>query len=186
MDLGLLTIICGDDESVAKSYLGCVSKQGVNAMLKLKLSSQSLIRSGLLSIVTLILGIGIACSSATQSGTRPSDQSFKQTADDSTIRLGMSHERALTIIRECGGEDITSTQAIIGPDGHAPLSDIFWNLEPYNAVLEIGEENGKVTTIYYWTADDYGVSKLHRVESRKSLGSLTFEKQTKTVKTELL
>ena len=152
--------------------------------MKLKLSALTLIRFGLLTIFTLIFCI--ACSSATKRGNGPSDQSAKQTATDSTISVGMSHERALEIIRECGGEDVTSAQAIMGPDGSRPLSGLFWNLGPYNAVLEIGEEHGNLTQIYYWTADEYSMSKLHRVESRKSLKSLTFEKQTRTVKTQEL
>ena len=153
-------------------------------MLKLKLPALTLIRFGLLAIFTVVFGI--ACSSATKRGNGPSDQSSKQTANDATISVGMSHERALEIIRECGGEDVTSSQAIMQPDGSRPLSGLVWSLGPYNGVLEIGEENGNLSQIYYWTANDYSVSKLHRVESRKSLKSLTFEKLTRTLKTQEL
>jgi hypothetical protein len=115
-----------------------------------------------------------------------SDQFRQQTEPGPTLSLGMSHESALEIIRECGGQDITSHQAVVGPGGEWPLSGIFWNLEQYNSVLEISVKDQHVVAIGYWTLADFSESKSHRVESRKSLKSLTCEKQAKTVKIQLL
>jgi hypothetical protein len=103
-----------------------------------------------------------------------------------TLTLGMKHELALGIIRECGGQDITSKLAVVGPRGEWPLSGLFWDFEQYNSVLEISVEDGNLVGIDYWTVADFSESKSHRAESRKSLKSLTFEKQTKTVKIQVL
>jgi hypothetical protein len=114
-----------------------------------------------------------------------SDQS-QQTADASTLSLGMSHASALEIIRECGGQDITWNLAIMGPNGERPPSGLYWSFEQYDSVIEIGSEEGKVVVIDFWTGADFSESKEHRAQSRKSLKSLTFEKQSKTVKTQVL
>jgi hypothetical protein len=98
----------------------------------------------------------------------------------------MSHQSAVEIIRERGGQDITSKMAVVGPHGEWPLSGLFWDLEQYNSVLEIAAEDGKVVGIGYWTVADFSESKSHRLESRRSLKSLTFEKQAKTLKIEVL
>jgi hypothetical protein len=119
-----------------------------------------------------------------------SDQSRQQTARQAeggpTLSLGMSHKAALEIIRECGGQDITSRLAVVGPHGEWPLSGLFWALEQYNSVLEIAAEDGKVVSIGHWTVADFSESKSHRVESRRSLKSLTFDKQARTLKTQVL
>ena len=99
-----------------------------------------------------------------------------------TLSLGMNQESALEIIRECGGQDITSNLAMIGPGGERPSSGLFWNLEEYKLVLEIAAENGNVVEIGYWALADFSKSKEYRSKSRKSLKSLMFEKQTRTVK----
>lgn len=53
-----------------------------------------------------------------------SDLSRQQTAhhteDGATLSLGMTHESALEIIREYGGQDITSKLAVVGPNGEWP------------------------------------------------------------------
>lgn len=108
------------------------------------------------------------------------------TTNDAAISLGMSHESALKIIRECGGQDITSQLQIVGPNGESPRSGLYWSLEQYNSVVEIAAENGNVVLIDYWTGADFSESKSHRAESRRSLKSLTFDKRTRTVKTEAL
>ena len=72
------------------------------------------------------------------------------------------------------------------PDGKPVPDGLYWSFEQYNSVIEIGVENGKVVGIDFWTGADFSESKVHQVESRKSLRSLTFEKQSKTVKTQLL
>jgi len=114
------------------------------------------------------------------------DQSRQQTADQIkhglTISLGMSHELALEIIRDCGGQDITANLAVVGSRGEWPLTGLFWNLDQYNSVLEIGVQDGKVVGIGYWTIADFSESKSHRSTTRKNLNSLTFERPTKTVK----
>lgn len=115
-----------------------------------------------------------------------SEQSREQTVNGSTLSLGMSHELALEIIRECGGQDITSKMAMVGANGEWPLSGLFWNLEQYNSVVEIAADDGNVVQIGYWTVADFSESKSHRLESRQSLKSLTFEKQTRTLKTQVL
>ena len=113
-------------------------------------------------------------------------QTAKQIEDGPTLTLGMGHESALAIIRECGGQDVTSNLAVVGPHGEWPLSGIFWYLEQYNAVVEIAADNGKVVEIGYWTSADFSESKSHRSESRRSLRSLTFKKDDKTVVTQVL
>lgn len=119
-----------------------------------------------------------------------SDQSRQETSREAegglTLSLGMSYKAAIEIIRECGGQDITSKMAVIGPQGEWPLSGLFWNLEQYTSVLEIASEDGKVVGIGYWTVADFSESKSHRLESRRSLKSLTFEKQARTLKTQVL
>ena len=116
-----------------------------------------------------------------------SDQSRQQTVrqaeDGPTLSLGMSHKAALEIIRKCGGQDITSRMAVVGPDGESPLGGLFWDLEQYNSVLEIVAEDGKVVWIGYWTVADFSESKSHRIKTRRSLKSLTFDKQARTLKT---
>ena len=108
-----------------------------------------------------------------------SDQSRRLNAHQ--LSLGMSHESALEIIRDCGGQDITSRMAIQGPHGESPSSGLYWSLEQYDSVLEIAAVDGKVAGIGYWTAADFFESKIHRLESRRSLKSLKFEKQARTL-----
>ena len=119
-----------------------------------------------------------------------SDQSRQQPTlhaeDGVTLSLRMSHKAALEIIRECGGQDITSNMAIAGPHSERPSSGLFWNLEQYNSVLEIAAEDEQVVGIGYWTVADFSESKNHRVESRQSLKSLTFEKQAGRLKIQVL
>lgn len=119
-----------------------------------------------------------------------SNQSNQQTThraeDGDTISLGMRHKAALEIIRECGGQDITSNMAVVGPNGEWPLSGLFWNLEEYNSVLEIAAEDGHVVLIRYWTVADFSESKIHRLESKLSLKSLTFEKRARKLKIQSL
>jgi hypothetical protein len=113
-------------------------------------------------------------------------QTAHQTANGQTLSLGMSHESALEIIRECGGQDITSNLAVVGPHGEWPLSGVFWSLEQYNSVLEIAAEDGKIVQIGYWTVADFSKNKKHRAKSETSLKSLTFDTQTKTLRTQRL
>jgi hypothetical protein len=137
-----------------------------------------------LSFLIVLMLVHPGCSS------ERSDQSPQQAAhqaeDGSTLSLGMSHKAALELIRECGGEDITSKLALQGPHGERPSSGLFWDLEQYNSVLEIAAEDGRVVGIGYWTVADFSESKSHRLKSRRSLKSLTFEKQAKTLKTQVL
>ena len=119
------------------------------------------------------------------SSQRP-DQVGQQTAAGPTLTLEMSHESALEIIRECGGEDITSRSALMRRDGKPVPDGLYWSLEQYNSVIGLGVDNGKVVAIDFWTFPDFSESKDHRSRSMKSLKSLTFEKQSKTVKTQLL
>ena len=56
-----------------------------------------------------------------------SDQSRRLNAQievEPNLSLGMSHESALEIIRDCGGQDITSRMAIQGPHGESPSSGL--------------------------------------------------------------
>src|ERR1044072_8770141 len=115
-----------------------------------------------------------------------SDQARQQTAAGPTLSLGMSHASALEIIRECGGQDITSHLAIMGPNGEQPPSGLYWSFEQYDSVIEIGAEEGKDVVIDFWTGADFSESKQRRGPTRKSLKSWTFEKQSKTVKTQVL
>jgi hypothetical protein len=112
---------------------------------------------------------------------KSSKQPAPQTEDKATIRLRMSHRSALETIRACGGQDITSGMAIMGPNGERPEDGLYWDLAQYNAVIEIGAKDGLVDGIGYWTGADFSKSKEHRAESRKSVESVTFEKQTKTL-----
>ena len=110
-----------------------------------------------------------------------SKQSASQTEDKPTIRLGMSHQSVLETIRACGGQDITHNLAIQGPKGERPDDGLYWDLAQYNAVLEIGAKDGLVSGIGFWTGADFSKRKEHRGESRKSVESVKFEKETKTL-----
>ena len=136
------------------------------------------------SFLIVLMLVHPGCSS--QRLDQPPQQAAHQAEDDPILTLGMSHKLALEIIKECGGQDITSKLAVIGPQGEWPLSGLFWSLEQYNSVLEIVAEDGNVVGIGYWTVADFSESKSHRVESRRSLKSLTFEKQARTLKTQVL
>lgn len=105
-----------------------------------------------------------------------------QTDEKPTIRLGMSHQSVLETIRECGGQDITRSMAIQGPDGERPEDGLYWDLAQYNAILEIVAKDGLVVRINYWTSADFSRSKNHREETRKIVESVTFEKQTKLLR----
>ena len=136
------------------------------------------------SFLIVLMLVHTSCSSDRSDQSR--QQTVPQSANGSTLSLGMKHELALEIIRGCGGQDITSKLAVVGPNGEWPLSGLLWDLEQYNSVLEIAAENGNVVQIGYWTVADFSESKNHREESRRSLKSLTFEKQTRTLKTQVL
>jgi hypothetical protein len=110
------------------------------------------------------------------------NQAAPQTEDLPTIRLRMSHQSALEVIRQCGGQDITRNLAIQGPNGERPDDGLYWDLAQYNAVLEIGAKDGLVVGIGYWTSADFSKNKEHRADSRKSVELITFEKQTKLLK----
>jgi hypothetical protein len=66
------------------------------------------------------------------------------------------------------------------------LDGLFWDLDQYDSVLEIAVADGNVVGIGYWTLADFSESKSHQSKTKKNLKSLTFEKQTKTVKTQVL
>jgi len=109
--------------------------------------------------------------------------SSERSREGPTLRLGMSRDAAVTIIKECGGQDITGNQAVVGPNGEWPLSGLYWDFEAYDSVVAIfSADDGKVTEIIYWTGADFSESKLHREESKKSLKAITFDQQNKTVK----
>ena len=131
------------------------------------------------SLLIFLLLIVSGCSS------ERSSQSAQQ-AKEPTLIVGMRHEAALQIIRECGGQDITSNMAVVGPRGEWPLTGLFWNFKQYDSVLEIGAKDGTVIGIGYWNGADFSESKSHQVLSRKSLKSVTFEKQANTLKTQPL
>jgi|GEM_PF-1586028 len=129
--------------------------------------------------VVFLIGLMLVHSSCSP---ERSDQ-FAQTTNDraedgGTLSLGMSDKTALEIIREYGGQDITSKLAVVGPNGEWPLSGLFWSLEQYNSVIEIATEDGHIVRIGYWSVADFSESKSRRSESRQSLKSLTFEKQS--------
>jgi hypothetical protein len=113
-------------------------------------------------------------------------QQSVQSAKDRTLILGMSHKEALEIVRECGGQDITSNMAVVGPHGEWPLTGLFWNFVQYDSVLEIAAKDGTVVGIGYWTGADFEESKSHRANSRKNLKSVTFEEQSRTLKIQVL
>ena len=137
-----------------------------------------------LSFLIVLMLIHLSCSLERSDQSR--QEAAPQNVNGPTLSLGMSHELALEIIRECGGQDITSELAIVSLTGEGPLSGLVWHLEPYNSVISIGAQNGNLAGIDYWTIEDFSVSKIHRVESKRSLKSLTFEKQTRTVKIQVL
>ena len=132
-------------------------------------------------IILALVHLGCSRERLDQSGTQPA-----QTESSTTLSLGMSHQTALEIIRECGGQDITSKLAVVGPNNEWPLSELYWGLEQYDAILKISAADGKLVEISYWTGADFSKNKTHREESRKSLKSLTLEKQSKTLRTEVL
>jgi hypothetical protein len=113
-------------------------------------------------------------------------QQSAQSAKDRTLILGISHQEALEIVRECGGQDITANIAVVGPHGEWPLTGLFWNFEQYDAVLKIAANDGTVVEIGYWTGADFSESKIHRVRNRKNLKSVTFEEQARTLKIQVL
>ena len=69
----------------------------------------------------------------------------------------------------------------MGRNGESPPSGLYWALEQYNSVIEIMAENGNVVGIDYWTSADFSESKIHREETRRSVKSLTFNPQTRTL-----
>jgi|SRR4029453_13556309 hypothetical protein len=115
-----------------------------------------------LSFLIVLMLVHPNCSPGRSGQSR--QETAHQTEDGPTLSLGMSHQLALEIIRECGGQDITSKLAVVGPDGEWPLSGLFWNLEEYKSVLEIAAEDGKIVGIGYWTVADFSESKIHRLE----------------------
>ena len=135
-----------------------------------------------LSLLIVLMLVHLSCSPE-RSG-QPHQQ--HQVEDGSTLSLGMRHELALEIIRECGGRDITAKLAVVGSNGEWPLSSLYWSLEQYDSVVEIDAEDGNVVEIGYWRIADFSESKIHRFESRRNLKTLTFEKQTKTLSMQML
>ena len=135
-------------------------------------------------LIVLMLVVHLNCSP------KSPDQSLKQTPpqleNNPTLSLGMSHDSALRIIRDCGGQDITSELAVVRLNGEWPLSGLYWSLDQYDSVLQIAAENGNLVYLRYWTSADFSKSKDHRSKSGRSLKTLTFEKQTKTLKTQEL
>jgi hypothetical protein len=137
-----------------------------------------------LSFLIVLMLVHLGCSP--ERADQPRQLTAAQTEHGATLSLGMRHESALEIIRECGGQDITSKLAVVGSKGEWPLSNLYWSLEAYDSVVEIDAEDGNVVEIGYWRLADFSESKIHRVESRKNLKTLTFEKQTKTLSMQML
>ena len=137
----------------------------------------------LLFFIVLML-VHLSCSP--KRADQPPQLPAAQTEQGATLSLGMRHELALEIIRECGGHDITSKLAVVGPNGEWPLSNLYWSLEDYNSVVEISAEDGNVVEIGYWRRADFFENKIRRLESRGNLKTLTFDKQTKTVSMRML
>lgn len=136
----------------------------------------------LVAFLIVLMLIDANCSR--QLSNQSSGLNVHQIETDPSLSLGMSHELALEIIRDCGGQDITSRMAIQGPQGESPSSNLYWSLKQYDSVLEIAAVDGKVSGIGYWTADDFSENKVHRLESRRSVKSLKFEKLSRTLKTQ--
>ena len=118
------------------------------------------------SFLIVLMLVHFSCSPKRLDQSR--QQAANQTENGPTISLGMSHQLALEIIRECGGQDITSKLAVVGPHDEWPLSGLFWSLEQYNSVLEIAAKDGNVIGIGYWTVADFSESKNHRFERGKA------------------
>ena len=137
-----------------------------------------------LSFLIVLMLVHLSCSS--KRADQPHQPTAAQTEQGATLSLGMRHELAMQIIRECGGQDITSKLAVVGPNGEWPLSNLYWSLEEYDSVVEIAAEHGNVVEINYWTGADFSKSKIHRYESTRKLKTLTFDKQTKTLSMRVL
>jgi len=131
------------------------------------------------SFLVVLMLVHLSCSS--KRANQPRQLQAAQTEQGATLSLGMRHELALEIIRECGGQDITSKLAVVGPNGEWPLSNLYWRLEDYNSVVEINAKDGNVVAIGYWRVGDFFENKIRRIESRVNLKTLTFDKQTKTL-----
>ena len=137
-----------------------------------------------LSLLVILMLVHLSCSP--ERANQPRQLTAPQTEQGAMLSLGMRHELALEIIRECGGQDITSKLAVVGSNGEWPLSNLYWSLEAYDSVVEIDAENGNVVGIGYWRVADFSESKIRRIESTRDLKSLTFEKQTKTLSIRML
>ncbi len=72
-------------------------------------------------LIVLMLG-HLSCSP--ERANQPRQQTTHQIEAGSTLSLGMRHDLALEIIRECGGRDITSKLAVVGPNGEWPLNSL--------------------------------------------------------------
>ena len=69
---------------------------------------------------------------------------------------------------------------IEGPKGEWPLHGLYWSAPAFKVIFETSDS----VAICYWSEEDFGVSKMHREDSRRYVKSITFdtEKKTYTVK----
>ena len=104
---------------------------------------------------------------------------FAAVPNEVRIEVGMECTNTITLIKKCGGTDITQVQEVIGPKGEWPLSGIYWSLSDYDLVIALGCTGGKIDQLSYWNGSDFNESKLHRAKSEKRISSLTLNTQTK-------
>ncbi|RBP46490.1 hypothetical protein DES53_102881 [Roseimicrobium gellanilyticum] len=100
------------------------------------------------------------------------------------IAVGMDHKESIALLKKHSAEDITPGLAIVGPNGEHPLHGLVWALRDYDAIIELAEQNGKITTLTYWTKKDFGTSKDHRARTEQNVKSLTLDPKGHAVSVE--
>jgi hypothetical protein len=104
-------------------------------------------------------------------------------AADSRVEVGMSRDKAISIIKMHGGKDITPGLAEVGPKGEHPLHGMYWSFDRYGAVVAIGGKE-KVDALTYWTAKDFGTSKDHRSKTAKKITAFTVDQKVGRIRVE--
>lgn len=102
-------------------------------------------------------------------------------ANEVRIAVGMSQEKAVGLIKDHSGVDITSGMEVLGPKGKWPLKGVYWRFRDYDAVITLSAEGGKIKSMTFWKKKDFDESKSHRATTEQTISALDLDTKTKDV-----
>jgi hypothetical protein len=96
-------------------------------------------------------------------------------AEQVRLDVGASSTATKETLRKILATDITPNQEIVGSKGEWPVRGLYWAAHDFKIIFEIADQS-----LCYWTEEDFGVSKMHRENSRRYARSILFDTEKKS------